>query len=83
MAEAKQRGLLETRLAMDLATLEKKKKEATALAEREAVRAALAKKRKQPKSPEEEAALASKYGAMEPSERAYNILVDLEMIEVN
>lgn len=39
--------------------------------------------RKQPKSAEEEAALASKYGAMDLEERAFTILADLGMIELN
>lgn len=41
------------------------------------------KARQQPKSPEEEAALASKYGAMELGERAFAILVDLGMIDLH
>ena len=41
------------------------------------------KARQQPKSAEEEAALASKYGAMDLEERAFSILVDLGMIELN
>ena len=39
--------------------------------------------RQQPKSAEEEAALASKYGAMDLEERAFAILVDLGMIDLN
>ena len=39
--------------------------------------------RKQPKSAEEEASLASKYGAMDLEERAFTILADLGMIELN
>ena len=41
------------------------------------------KARQQPKSAEEEAALASKYGAMDLEERTFSILVDLGMIELN
>ncbi len=44
---------------------------------------AVMKARQQPKSAEEEAALASKYGAMDLEERAFSILADLGMIELN
>ncbi len=53
------------------------------LAEMEAKREALAMKRMQPKLPEEEAALASRYGAMDAQERAYNILLDLGLIQLH
>ncbi len=39
--------------------------------------------RKQPKSPQEEQELKEKYGSMEIEERAFNILVDLGMVELN
>ncbi|KAL7499918.1 hypothetical protein ACHAWT_008052 [Skeletonema menzelii] len=39
--------------------------------------------RKQPKSAEEESSLARKYGAMDLEERAFTILADLGMIELN
>jgi len=45
--------------------------------------AAVMKARLQPKSPEEEAALAAKYGAMELGEKAFTILTDLGMIDLN
>lgn len=41
------------------------------------------KARQQPKSTEEEAALAGKYGAMELGERAFAILADLGMIDLH
>ncbi len=44
--------------------------------------AALAEARKQPKAPEVEEALAAKYGAMDPETRAFNILVDLGIVEL-
>jgi len=44
---------------------------------------AVMKARQQPKSAEEEAALASKYGAMDLEERAFSILTDLGMIDLN
>ena len=44
---------------------------------------AVMKARQQPKSAEEEAALASKYGAMDLEERAFSILADLGMIDLN
>ena len=47
----------------------------------EAKREAISKARMQPKLPEEEEALARRYGAMDLGERAYNILLDLMMIE--
>ncbi|KAL7438914.1 hypothetical protein ACHAXH_006748 [Discostella pseudostelligera] len=37
----------------------------------------------QPKAPEVEAALAEKYAAMNLEERAFNILSDLGMIDLN
>ena len=45
--------------------------------------AAAMKARQQPKSADEEAALAAKYAALELGERAFQILVDLQMIELN
>ena len=36
---------------------------------------------RQPKSPEVEAELAARYGAMDLEERAFNILLDLGMID--
>ncbi|KAL7447326.1 hypothetical protein ACHAXM_010854 [Skeletonema potamos] len=44
---------------------------------------AVMKARQQPKSAEEEDALANKYGAMDLEERAFSILADLGMIELN
>ena len=44
---------------------------------------AMMKARQQPKSAEEEAALASKYGVMDLEERAFNILADLGIIELH
>ena len=44
--------------------------------------AQIAEARRQPKSEEEEKALAERYGAMRDEERAYNILLDLGMIEL-
>lgn len=44
---------------------------------------AVMKARQQPKSAEEEAALAAKYGAMDLEERAFSILADLGMIDLN
>merc|ERR1711966_208634 len=41
------------------------------------------KARQQPKSTEEEASLAGKYGAMELGERAFAILADLGMIDLH
>eukprot|EP00571_Detonula_confervacea_P010265 CAMPEP_0172298326 /NCGR_PEP_ID=MMETSP1058-20130122/1035_1 /TAXON_ID=83371 /ORGANISM="Detonula confervacea, Strain CCMP 353" /LENGTH=347 /DNA_ID=CAMNT_0013007593 /DNA_START=99 /DNA_END=1142 /DNA_ORIENTATION=+ len=41
------------------------------------------KTREQPKSAEEEAALATKYGAMDLEEKAFTILVDLGMVGLN
>lgn len=41
------------------------------------------KARQQPKSADEEAALAAKYAALELGERAFQILVDLQMIDLN
>lgn len=45
--------------------------------------AAAMKARSQPKSPEDEAALAARYGAMDLEERAFSILADLGMIELH
>ncbi len=45
--------------------------------------AALAEARKQPKAPEVEEALAAKYGAMDLETRAFNILVDLGMVDLS
>lgn len=45
--------------------------------------AAVMKARSQPKSPEDEAALAARYGAMDLEERAFSILADLGMIELH
>merc|ERR1712127_117653 len=42
----------------------------------------IAKARKQPKSPEEEKKLAERYGSMPLEERAFNILLDLGMVEL-
>ena len=39
--------------------------------------------RRQPKSQEEEKLLADRYGAMDPEERAFNILVDLGMVDLS
>lgn len=44
--------------------------------------AQIAEARRQPKSEEEEKALAERYGVMGDEERAFNILVDLGMIEL-
>ncbi|KAL9183757.1 hypothetical protein ACHAXT_004613 [Thalassiosira profunda] len=44
---------------------------------------AVMKARQQPKSAEEESALAAKYGAMGLEEKAFTILADLGMIELN
>jgi hypothetical protein len=41
------------------------------------------KARKQPKSPEEEAKLAAKYGSMSIEDRAFAILADLGMVEMS
>lgn len=44
---------------------------------------AIEEARRQPKSPEEEAALQAKYGQMDLEEKAFNILVDLGMIDLH
>ena len=44
---------------------------------------AIEETRKQPKTPEEEAALQAKYGQMDLEEKAFNILVDLGMIDLH
>lgn len=41
----------------------------------------IAKKRQQPKAPEVEEELAARYEAMDLQDRAYNILLDLGLIE--
>ncbi len=53
------------------------------LAEMEAKREAIAKARMQPKLPEEEKAIADRYGEMDLKERAFNILADLGLIELH
>jgi hypothetical protein len=44
---------------------------------------AIVKARQQPKSPEEEKLLADRYGSMPLQERAFAILYDLGMVEMN
>jgi len=39
--------------------------------------------RQQPKSPDEEQRLKEKYGSMDLEERAFNILVDLGMVDLH
>lgn len=59
------------------------------MAEREALAARLAemqelqKKRQQPTDPKEKEALSQRYAEMNSEERAYNILLDLGLIELH
>ena len=76
----KQRGLLQGRLRME--TSERQRVQAL-LEERANREAAIAESRSQPKSPDVEAELAARYGSMELEERAFNILLDIGMIESN
>jgi len=75
--EAKQRTIFESKLLQDAQIRYWNSPQAKA--ERRA--ANVVEARRQPKSPEEEKVIASRYGAMELEERAYQILYDLGMIE--
>lgn len=82
-AEAKQRGILAAKLAVDAIGIAERKALAEKLAAMEAKREAVVRARMQPKLPEEEKALASRYGSMDAQERAYNILLDLGLIQLH
>jgi len=79
--EAEEKRLAEE--AAEAAALAAKEAEDAAAKELGYSSAEIMKVRQQPKSTEEEAALATKYGAMDLGEKAFTILVDLGMVELN
>lgn len=83
--EAEEKRLAEEAKAAEEARLAKEAEQAQDAKARELgyPSAAVMKARSQPKSPEDEAALAARYGAMDLEERAFSILVDLGMIELH
>ena len=83
--EAEEKRLAEEAKAAEEARLAKEAEEAEDAKARELgyPSAAVMKARSQPKSPEDEAALAARYGAMDLEERAFSILADLGMIELH
>jgi cold shock CspA family protein len=80
--EAEEKRLAEEAKAAEEARLAKEAEDAKAR-ELGYPSAAVMKARSQPKSPEDEAALAARYGAMDLEERAFSILADLGMIELH
>jgi cold shock CspA family protein len=83
--EAEEKRLAEEAKAAEEARLAKEAEQAQDAKARELgyPSAAVMKARSQPKSPEDEAALAARYGAMDLEERAFSILADLGMIELH
>merc|ERR1711966_556714 len=95
--EAEEKRLAEeaaaAKAAAEEAAAKEAEEEAARIAEKEAEEAKakelgypsveVMKARQQPKSTEEEASLAGKYGAMELGERAFAILADLGMIDLH
>jgi len=80
LGEKRRRALLDARLKVHL---KHKKRRALAMATIETRRAAITEARKQPKIKSEEQILAKRYGKMSLEDRAYNILVDLGIVEVH
>lgn len=83
--EAEEKRVAEEAKAAEEARLAKEAEQAQDAKARELgyPSAAVMKARSQPKSPEDEAALAARYGAMDLEERAFSILADLGMIELH
>jgi cold shock CspA family protein len=83
--EAEEKRLAEEAKAAEEARLAKEAEQAQDAKARELgyPSAAVMKARSQPKSPEDAAALAARYGAMDLEERAFSILADLGMIELH
>lgn len=76
----KQRSILQTRLQMETAERERIQAIIEGAAKR---KAAIIEARSQPKSAEVEAELAARYGVMDLEDRAFNILLDLGIIEAS
>jgi membrane protein involved in colicin uptake len=76
--EANQRSLLSSRLEKQEKIHATKREQDELLAAR---LTSILRARSQPKPREEEDEIASRYGAMEARDRAFNILVDLGMVE--
>ena len=74
----KQRSILQARFEMETVERERIQSIREEAAKKEAAKIEALQ---QPKSPEIEAELAARYGAMDLEDRAFNILLDLGMIE--